>query len=90
MKNKGIFYLAIAVLVVTFILAVFTGLFFFRNDAGNKINCTSYGYDKCPAECVICPPCEVCSSISCQTEEFCKGMGFNRSWYSNMVVGQPK
>ena len=81
MKNKRIFYLAIAVLVVTFILAVASGLFLYKNYAGNQINCTSYGVDACPDQCVICPPCEVCSSIACQTEEFYKNMGFNKSWY---------
>jgi hypothetical protein len=42
--------------------------------------CKDYTYNECPKECVVCPPCEVCSSISCQTEEFCNNMGFNRSW----------
>jgi len=84
MKNRGIFYLAIAVFVVTFILAVLAGLFLSRNNPENQINCTAYSYDKCPAECVICPPCEVCSSIVCQTEEFCNGMGFNRTWWKSV------
>jgi len=84
MKNKRIFYLAIAVLVVTFILVVASGLFLYKNYAGNQMNCTSFGVDKCPEQCVICPPCEVCSSISCQTEEFCNGIGFNRSWWKSV------
>ncbi len=46
--------------------------------------CDSYSADTCPDECVVCPPCEVCSSISCQSEEFCKGMGIDRSWYEGI------
>ncbi|VVB80843.1 Uncharacterised protein [uncultured archaeon] len=46
----------------------------------DNLDCRAYSVDKCPQECVICPPCEVCSSISCQSEAFCENMGFNRSW----------
>jgi len=50
----------------------------------SEINCSSFSVDNCPTQCVICPPCEVCSSISCQTEEFCKNIGFNRSWWESV------
>ncbi|MCX6776958.1 MAG: serpin family protein [Candidatus Micrarchaeota archaeon] len=54
----------------------------------NVTNCQNYSVDKCPSQCVVCPPCAVCSSISCQSEEFCKVIGFNRSWYAeNQCVG---
>ena len=43
-------------------------------------NCADYSVDKCPPACTICPPCEACNSISCQTEQFCQNIGFNRSW----------
>ena len=46
--------------------------------------CSSYSSDTCPSSCVVCPPCEACSSISCQTEQFCKGIGFDRSWYEGI------
>ncbi|NTV24102.1 MAG: hypothetical protein HGA85_07085 [Nanoarchaeota archaeon] len=46
--------------------------------------CKSYSVGNCPGSCVVCPPCEVCSSISCQTEEFCSSIGFNRSWHDDM------
>jgi hypothetical protein len=46
--------------------------------------CDSYSVDMCPIDCVVCPPCEVCSSISCQTEDFCENIGFNRTWYENI------
>lgn len=51
-----------------------------QNKYSNPI-CTSFSSNNCPSECVVCPPCEVCSSISCQTEDFCKNIGFDRSWY---------
>lgn len=47
-------------------------------------DCKDYAVEKCPDKCTVCPPCEVCSSISCQTEEFCKGIGFNKSWYEEI------
>lgn len=50
----------------------------------NQKDCSSYNYDECPEKCAICPPCEVCSSISCQTEEFCNNLGFNKSWYESV------
>jgi len=54
----------------------------------NVTDCRNYSVDKCPSQCAVCPPCEVCSSISCQSEEFCRVMGFNRSWYAeNQCIG---
>ena len=54
----------------------------------NATNCSNYSSDNCPSQCVVCPPCAVCSSISCQSEEFCKAIGFNRTWYAeNQCVG---
>jgi hypothetical protein len=50
----------------------------------NATNCSAYGYYECPSECVVCPPCYVCSSISCRSEEFCASIGFNRSWYDSV------
>ena len=42
--------------------------------------------DQCTesSECVVCPPCMACSSLSCQTEEFCANFGIDKSWYENM------
>jgi hypothetical protein len=50
-----------------------------------KNTCRQHNYYECPDGCVVCPPCEVCSSISCETEDFCKGLGFDKSWYANIV-----
>jgi len=49
-----------------------------------KIECTAYPFDTCPKECVVCPPCMACSSITCQTEEFCAELGIDRSWYERI------
>jgi len=49
-------------------------------------DCSDYMYYDCPDNCVVCPPCEVCSSIVCQTEEFCKNIGFGKDWYENITV----
>ena len=49
-----------------------------------EVNCSSFSVEKCPTQCVICPPCEVCSSIGCHTEAFCTSMGFKRSWWETV------
>ena len=48
----------------------------------NHFACNSYSVEDCPEQCVICPPCIECSSISCQSEEFCESIGFDKSWYT--------
>jgi putative hemolysin len=48
--------------------------------------CSSKTTEVCSSPCVVCPPCEACSSISCQTEEFCSSIGFNSTWYADMQV----
>ncbi|MFA4983675.1 MAG: hypothetical protein WC588_05695, partial [Candidatus Micrarchaeia archaeon] len=52
--------------------------------AGIIEQCTSFSAEACPASCAVCPPCEVCSSISCQSEEFCKSIGFEKGWYEGI------
>ncbi|MFH1211942.1 MAG: hypothetical protein V1659_03365 [Candidatus Woesearchaeota archaeon] len=44
------------------------------------VNCDSYTTENCPEQCVVCPPCAECSSLRCQSEEFCKSIGFERGW----------
>jgi putative hemolysin len=46
--------------------------------------CSGYTPENCPAACVVCPPCAACSSISCQSEDFCRDIGFDRSWYEKI------
>ncbi len=49
-----------------------------------KIKCELYNVEECPLQCVICPPCPECSSISCQSQEFCEKMGIDRDWYEKI------
>jgi hypothetical protein len=79
-KTKIILGASIIVIALAIIL-----LFFGLSDKSENF-CNSSSVEECSDECVVCPPCEVCSSISCQTEEFCKDIGFNRSWYEDTVV----
>ena len=43
--------------------------------------CNQYVPDACPDGCVVCPPCEVCSSIKCRLEVSCSAIGFDKNWY---------
>lgn len=52
--------------------------------ACTKIDC-DYSVEDCPENCVVCPPCEECSSLSCQTEEFCNDIGFDKDWYAQVT-----
>jgi len=50
-----------------------------------EVVCTNYeNVESCPEQCVVCPPCIACSSISCQTEEFCESIGFDKDWYDKV------
>ena len=79
MKRKSLILIVISLIVLASLL-----LFINYPSGIGKNLCNSSSVDECSGECVVCPPCEVCSSISCQTEEFCEGIGFNRSWYEDM------
>ena len=48
------------------------------------VECIKHSVDQCPETCVVCPPCIVCSSISCQSKEFCESIGFEKSWYTQV------
>jgi hypothetical protein len=86
MRNKK--YLIILILLLIILIGFIVYLLFFRGPAKGKdnIDCKSYSYSDCPHTCVICPPCEACSSISCQTEEYCEAIGFNRSWAEGVNI----
>jgi hypothetical protein len=71
--RKGILILALVILV--------SGC---TNQAPENPDCNSFSADDCPGYCVVCPPCEACSSVSCQTEEFCLDLGFDRDWHSRV------
>jgi hypothetical protein len=51
----------------------------------NENSCINYDAENCPDICAVCPPCIACSSISCQTVEFCESIGFSKDWYDNLV-----
>lgn len=60
--------------------------------AADENYCNQYASENCPAECVVCPPCEVCSSIQCRAEASCSAMGFDKNWYKENVLsagGEP-
>lgn len=52
----------------------------------SKVVCSEFTVEACPDNCVVCPPCDYCSSISCQTEELCANMGFDKNWYDENVM----
>jgi hypothetical protein len=80
MKKKGIIIL-ICILLLSFIIVICLATI---NTKKINLNCSNYSIDDCPDNCVICPPCEVCSSISCQTEEYCKDISFDKEWYDSI------
>jgi len=49
----------------------------------SRSDCEKYDYDTCPKGCVICPPCENCSSVGCHTEKFCRSIGFDKDWFTS-------
>ncbi len=55
-----------------------------KEKTGTSIDCALYSEADCPSQCVVCPPCAACSSISCQSEEFCQSIGFDRTWYESI------
>jgi len=73
-KKKALYILLLAIILIS------VSIYLFLHNIRNELNCKDYSYMDCPEKCVVCPPCEVCSSVSCQTEEFCNNIGFNRNW----------
>jgi hypothetical protein len=72
---------------ILIVLIVLSGVLFIQYLVGREttdVECDSYSVEECGGGCVVCPPCQECSSLSCQTEEFCKGIGFNRDWYEGV------
>jgi hypothetical protein len=78
MKKRVILFIGV-VLLAAILLTLYLG-----DDKGTFNYCGSFSDADCPANCVVCPPCPECSSISCQTEEFCESIGFNRTWYEDI------
>jgi hypothetical protein len=75
--------------VLTFIAFIGGILFWAFESSSESYYCQSFSYTTCPEKCVVCPPCEMCSSVSCQTESYCESIGFNRSWSEEVSKGIP-
>jgi len=67
-------------LISLVIISVLLLVLLLTSDRNPVKACRNYPLSECPDKCVICPPCEVCSSLVCQSEEFCEDLGFNKSW----------
>jgi hypothetical protein len=77
-KNMLIIFITLAIVISLIVLFVII-----LSDKSPNY-CNSFSVDNCPSVCAVCPPCEVCSSISCKSVEFCEGIGFNKSWYDSV------
>jgi hypothetical protein len=80
MKNKRA-YLILLVLILALALIISAYLF---KAFESEPDCKTFSYADCPQNCVVCPSCETCSSVSCQTEESCAKIGFNRTWHEDI------
>jgi len=50
--------------------------------------CQASSRDECPMGCIVCPPCEICSSMGCDLAEFCQSIGFDADWYEMVKTQQ--
>jgi len=55
-------------------------------EENSEIQCQEYSEVECPDNCIVCPPCEACSSLGCNSAEFCEGIGFDREWYEMVKI----
>jgi hypothetical protein len=65
------------------LIALSIGLYLYGNNQKSP-DCSSYPYYECPDRCMVCPSCESCSSVRCQSEESCELIGYNRTWYDGI------
>lgn len=92
MNNQKGFVFVVIALIAAIVFVGIVSYTMFRAPASwpkpspPDIKCNSFGVINCPKDCVVCPPCEICSSISCQTEEFCAAIGIDRDWYKEVGV----
>lgn len=64
---------------------IFLSIFLLNGCINNQEKeCSEYTENNCPGTCVVCPPCPECSSLSCNTQEYCESIGFNKSWYERI------
>jgi hypothetical protein len=78
----------IRILAIAIFLMAASILFAFLvlGEIANRQRCDYFSYSSCPSWCVVCPPCEVCSSVACRSQDFCESLGFNRTWYEGIQV----
>jgi len=83
MNKKWFLWFTILTLLLVLALGIALGVLKYRQDQQKTaINCSGYSVDQCLSpNCVVCPPCPECSSLSCQSETFCKSMGIDSRWY---------
>jgi hypothetical protein len=81
MKNKKQKQRIILIVIISLLIlsSCWIALSYLLNK--NPKECKDYSYGQCPEGCVVCPPCEACSSLVCQSKKFCESIGFNESWY---------
>jgi hypothetical protein len=75
------FYLGLLILIL---LSVVLFTQYLGRPEKTVVECNSYSVEACPNDCVVCPPCPKCSSLSCQTEGFCESIGFDKDWYKGV------
>ncbi len=88
-KKKRLFYLTLAILL-TILIGISIYFLVLKESLEKERDCDTYSVDECPARCVVCPPCQLCNSISCRTEQFCKSIGFDRRWYEVIKTKLPQ
>jgi hypothetical protein len=79
-RKRHLFILA-GVIALVILLSIIMFVFTDEKELNQEILCNSSSVENCPESCAICPPCEVCSSIVCRSQEYCESIGFNESWY---------
>lgn len=74
----------IAIIGLIFSVYLMLSPLFKDDNPVTNLNCKNYSYSNCPSSCVICPPCKECSSLSCNSKEFCESIGFNSTWSEDL------
>ena len=64
-------------LVIVAVVTVLTVIMLWAYNYFNPPKCSDYQYTDCPSQCMVCPPCATCSSLRCQTKDFCNSIGWN-------------
>lgn len=95
-EDKTPVIVLLVILIIMAIAIIVLYLFFppqLKNQPPQNISitdseCKNYTSDNCPGSCVVCPPCPACSSVSCNTKEFCNSIGFNENWFNQLNLNK--